>query len=100
MTDEQIFEMARQAGFINFDMFSDQYPQETQIWHQRMKTFAKLVAQHEREACAEHYLCIMRNAVKEAVERERSNFCHLLRQMHDSISLQSDPDGLKLKGEA
>ena len=52
MTDEQIIELARQAGFINFDMFSDQYSEETQMWHQRMKAFAKLVAQHEREACA------------------------------------------------
>jgi len=39
--------------------------------------FAKLVAEHERE-----------------------NFCALLRQMHDSISLQSDPTGLKIRGEA
>ena len=39
--------------------------------------FAKLVAQHEREY-----------------------FCALLRQLHDSISLQSDPDGLKARGEA
>ena len=41
MTQEEIIEMARQAGF-------DVAPDE---WHW-LETFAKLVAQHEREACA------------------------------------------------
>jgi hypothetical protein len=67
VTDEQIIEMAIQAGFEEHQAKFDT----------RFEPFAKLVAQHERE-----------------------NFCALLRQMHDSISLQSDPTGLKIRGEA
>lgn len=33
--------------------------------------FANLATQYEREACAEHYLNIMRTTVREAVKRER-----------------------------
>jgi hypothetical protein len=33
--------------------------------------FAELVAAAEREACADHYLGIMRDAVAQAVKRER-----------------------------
>jgi hypothetical protein len=46
MTQDQIIEMARQAEFVNLDLCSSE-----------LERFAKLVAQHEREACAE--LCEM-----------------------------------------
>ena len=36
-----------------------------------LRRFAELVAAAEREACAEHYLGIMRDAVEQAVLRER-----------------------------
>ena len=76
MTDEQIIEMARQVGIKRrTDKFFSEYCDG--IYDDDLKAFAKLVAQHERE-----------------------NFCALLRQMHDSISLQSDPTGLKIRGEA
>ena len=52
MTQDEIIEMARRAGFEDFDRWCKHYPQETQRWCQRMETFANLVAQHEREACA------------------------------------------------
>ena len=52
MTKDEIIEMARRAGFEDFDRWCKHYPQETQRWCQRMETFANLVAQHEREACA------------------------------------------------
>ena len=41
MTQEEIIEMARQAEFVNLDLCSSE-----------LERFAKLVAQHEREACA------------------------------------------------
>ena len=41
MTKEEIIEMARQAEFVNLDLCSSE-----------LERFAKLVAQHEREACA------------------------------------------------
>lgn len=52
MTQDEIINMARRAGFEDFDRWCKHYPQETQRWCQRMETFANLVAQHEREACA------------------------------------------------
>jgi len=43
MTQDEIIEMARQAGL---------WPAVTDIFLKELKSFAKLVAQHEREACA------------------------------------------------
>ena len=47
MTQDEIIEMARQAGFDPHDMSSDFTCNLKDI-----NAFAKLVAQHEREACA------------------------------------------------
>jgi hypothetical protein len=41
MTRDEIIEMARQAGFVWLGEY-----------HSNLEDFAKLVAQHEREACA------------------------------------------------
>jgi len=41
MTRNEIIEMARQAGFVWLGEY-----------HSNLEDFAKLVAQHEREACA------------------------------------------------
>jgi hypothetical protein len=41
MTQDEIIEMARQAEFVNLDLCSSE-----------LERFAKLVAEHEREACA------------------------------------------------
>jgi hypothetical protein len=41
MTQDEIIEMARQAEFVNLDLCSSE-----------LERFAKLVTQHEREACA------------------------------------------------
>jgi len=43
MTQNEIIEMARQAGL---------WPAVTDIFLKELEAFAKLVAQHEREACA------------------------------------------------
>ena len=45
MTKEEIIEMAEQAGFM-FDLGSP-----IGFTHSMLKDFAKLVAEHEREAC-------------------------------------------------
>jgi hypothetical protein len=44
MTQDEIIEMARQAEFVNLDLCSSE-----------LERFAKLVAQHEREACLNCY---------------------------------------------
>ena len=48
MTKEEIIDMAKQAGFDPHDMSSDFTCNLDNI-----EAFAKLVAEHEREACAE-----------------------------------------------
>ncbi len=45
MTQAEIIEMARQAGFIDADW-------NIRIVLPHLEAFSKLVAQHEREACA------------------------------------------------
>jgi hypothetical protein len=52
MTQNEIIEMVRDAGFEDFDRWCKHYPQETQRWCQRMETFAKLVAAKQREVSA------------------------------------------------
>jgi hypothetical protein len=49
MTQDEIIEMARQAGILGIHTEGDGH------WHQQfiaLESFAKLVAQAEREACA------------------------------------------------
>ena len=55
MTQDEIIEMAKQAGMIaDGEMwFSSFYKIEQDVHISHLKAFAKLVAQHEREACAE-----------------------------------------------
>jgi hypothetical protein len=52
MTQDEIIEMAREAGFEDFVRWSERYPHEVQRWIERMKAFAKLATAKEREACA------------------------------------------------
>jgi hypothetical protein len=46
MTQDEIIEMARQAGLTSVD-------KKSQYLRDCLERFAKLVAQHEREACLE-----------------------------------------------
>lgn len=61
MTNGDILRMARKAGLlVDYG--------EWRISEQRLMEFASLVTAAEREACAKHYLDVMRKAVEE--ERE------------------------------
>jgi hypothetical protein len=69
MTQDEIFEMARQADIrdsLEYDHM------ECNI--ESLEAFAKLVAQHERE-----------------------KFCAVLRQLHDSYSLASDSNAIRAR---
>jgi hypothetical protein len=55
MTQDEIIEMARKAGFEDFVRWSERYPHEVQRWIERMTAFTKLVAAKEREACAKAF---------------------------------------------
>ena len=48
MTKEEIIDMARQAGFVDYELDDG----TTNAFDVRYEAFAKLVARHEREACA------------------------------------------------
>jgi hypothetical protein len=54
MTQDEIIEMARQVGMIKDGewWFSSFYKTEQDVHISHLEDFAKLVAQHEREACA------------------------------------------------
>jgi len=49
MTKEEIIEMAKQAGFVDYELDDG----TTNAFDKRYEAFAKLVAEKEREACAE-----------------------------------------------
>jgi hypothetical protein len=49
MTKEEIIEMARQVGFVDYELDDG----TTNAFDKRYEAFAKLVAEAEREACAE-----------------------------------------------
>ena len=72
MTQDEIIEMAKQAGFDPHDMSSDFTCNLKDI-----NAFAKLVAQHEREACA--IICDDINAKykwpDDVAERVASQWC-------------------------
>ena len=68
MNKDEIIEMARQAGFVDYELDDG----TTNAFDQRYEAFAKLVAQHERK-----------------------NFCAQLAQLHDSYSLASHTTTLR-----
>ena len=48
MTRQEIIEMARQAGFVEYELDDG----TTHAFDKRYEAFAKLVAEHERKVCA------------------------------------------------
>ena len=48
MNTEEIIEMAKQAGFVEYELDDG----TTSAFDKRYEAFAKLAARHEREACA------------------------------------------------
>ena len=48
MTQEEIIELAKQSGFVDYELDDG----TTNAFDKRYETFAKLVVEKEREACA------------------------------------------------
>jgi hypothetical protein len=71
MTQDEIIEMAKQAGFVLYEFDNGTTPSDI-----RYERFAKLVAQHEQK-----------------------KFCAVLRQLHDSYSLASDSNAIRARGQ-
>ena len=91
--NERIKELAGQAGF---DIEQTAYGKKVFVDGRGVTTelerFAELVRQDEREACAEHYLAIMRDAVAQAVKRAREACAKLCEQEHDNYLQDEEPD--------
>jgi len=66
--DNRLKELAEKAGFGYDDLEVDQ------TMMMIIDRFAELVRQDEAKACAEHYLGIMRDAVEQAVLKERKKY--------------------------
>ena len=62
--NERLKELAEQAGFESLAGGFHGYEQE-------LESFAELIRLEETKACAKHYLEIMREAVEQAVLKER-----------------------------
>ena len=78
--NERTKELAEQAGLYE-EPNGDWKPFASEhVIGKDLERFAELVAAAEREACAEHYLAIMRDAVAQAVKREREACAKLCEQ--------------------
>ena len=64
MTKDEIIEMAKQANFLDYELDDG----TTDAFDVRYEAFAKLVARHEREACAniceEKYYLAVADAIR------------------------------------
>lgn len=72
-----IIELAEQAG-LAYKTPNGKYWIDAGYPDIHLERFADLVAAAEREACAKHYLDIMRDAVEQAVAKEREACIKLL----------------------
>ena len=93
MTRDDIIKLAREAGFVHCNPHSAIVIRHSngswQSIEERLDQFAVLVARHERKACAEHYLDIMRKAVLE--EREAcAKVCESLFDMDDDSCSEAE----------
>lgn len=86
--NERITKLARQAGFNDFPN------DENGVWitdgyrNEELENFAALIRQDEAQACAKQYLEIMRDAVEQAVLREREA-CLAIVETHPTVRVMS-----------
>ena len=72
MTQQEIIELARQAGFFINDKLTVTSPFIEDICISPMlKEFAKLIAEKEREACIAHAMTSAEKAIDVAIKLER-----------------------------
>jgi hypothetical protein len=83
MTQDEIIEMARQAG-ITVEAGGRSYEQLFRI----INAFAKLVAQHEREACAK----LLEEAAQAAKDVDPQGFVW--------IAIKTSAEGIRARGQA
>jgi len=91
MTQDEIIEMARQAGIVFHALGNT--PKE-------LKAFAKLVASHTLANIDPSSFMSYQEGFEVGNRLAIDGFCKQLRQLHDSYSCASDPATLKKRGEA
>jgi len=96
MTQDEIIEMAREAGFEDFVRWSERYPHEVQRWIERMTTFAKLVAAKAFQDGYEKGVA----AFNEAVLIEREACAKTLESISNAPDMQSYAKAIRARGEA
>ena len=87
--NEQIKELAEQAGV--------EYSSQWTYWtaHEpELERFAELIRQDETKACAEHYLEIMRDAVEQAVLKEREACADLCDEEANQSCIDNEAGGM------
>jgi hypothetical protein len=79
-----IKEIAKQAGFNDFPDDKNGVWITDGYWDEQLENFAALIRQDEAQACAKHYVDIMRDAVEQAVAKEREACAEIARfaRMH------------------
>ena len=81
MTQEEIIEMARQAGFLDYELDDG----TTNAFDVRYEAFAKLVAEHERDAFTVHAMTIAEKAIDVAMKLEREACAKMCDYVYDNI---------------
>ena len=96
-------DMAREAGAIPIHKQPKEF---ALVGNDNLKAFEALVRADERTECAEHYIGIMRNAIKEAVQSEREACAKVCENIYeydegvDTYYTQIYVDAIRARGEA
>ena len=67
MTKEEIIQMAKQAGFVDYELDDG----TTNAFDVRYEAFARLVAEHQRDAFTAHAMTSAEKAIDVAIKLER-----------------------------
>jgi hypothetical protein len=90
--NERIKEIAKQAGFNDFPDDKNGVWITDGYWDEQLETFAALIRQDEAQACAKHYVDIMRDAVEQAVAKEREACAKLCEEMGAMEALDGETE--------
>jgi hypothetical protein len=99
MTQNEIIEMARQAGIrFRANVFHSGYCDG--VHGDELEAFAKLVAKHTLMNIDPSKFMSWQEGFEAGAAKERARICAGLRQFHDTISLASDSNAIRARGEA
>jgi hypothetical protein len=92
--NKRLKELAIQAGCDEASVFR---------WicsHNELERFAELVREDEAKACAEHYIAIMRDAVEQAVLKEREACAEICEgRLSEGLNFEGCAETIRARGE-